>query len=372
MRPIAIALFLLPLIHLPALGQSTGNAGAAIFDQIEQRKCTTPDSALIKPGTTSAYNAQVKGFNDCLAIYVRNENNKIAIIRATAGKQIDDIKDAALGQIGDIERAINRAIIEVSIVNGGATESDLPPPSTMLAAFPVAACSKPDEALLSPPKGKRAASLQNLDRFENQRFAFEACMSNYIAQAKSEILQVKSYAESACKRITDDANPRISQINNDVTQALADAVKATGERDTEVNNLHLPMTPYGLTPQSINLANAKSSQLPPPDSENVIVTDQRLPRSADMPTGVGDPNAISCRSPQTLTDSRLMGPEICKHNSDWARLYKEGWNISSDGSHLVPSEKWLTLHPQTCITHNVVTSMGLAEVNTFCNQGDRY
>ena len=142
MRPIAIALFLLPLFYLPALGQSTGNAGAAIFDQIEQRKCSTPDSALIKPGTTSAYNAQVKGFNDCLRIYVQSENNKIMLIRADASSKLDGIKDSALSQIRDIERAINTAIIEVSIVNGGAQESELPPPATALSAFPAPACNR--------------------------------------------------------------------------------------------------------------------------------------------------------------------------------------------------------------------------------------
>ncbi len=370
LRQLAIALILVLPMCAPAHAQSTGNAGAAVFDKIAQEKCAKPDSQLIKPGTTDQYNAQVKGFNDCLRIYVETENNKITQIRADASSHLDNIKDSAFSQIHDIERAINTAIIEVSVVNGGAQESDLPPPATALAAFPAAACKKPDAALLKPTTGKQAASLKNLDRFEDQRVAFEACMRTYIAQAKNEILQVKANAEFACKQITDDANPRIAQINNDVTQALTDAVKASGERDALVNTIHSLLPPPSLPPQAVNPAPV-SFQPPPPNAENVTVTGERLPQSADMPTGAGDPDAISCRAPQPLTDSRLMGPEICKHNRDWAKLYKDGFNISPDGTHPVPSEKWLAFHPQTCVSHTVYEG-GLPVVVIYCNQGDRY
>jgi hypothetical protein len=75
--------------------------------------------------------------------------------------------------------------------------------------------------------------------------------------------------------------------------------------------------------------------------------------------------------PQPLPGSRLMGPEICKHNRNWAQLYKDGFNISPDGTHPVPAEKWLTFHPQTCVSHTVSQS-GLPVVVTCCNQGDQY
>jgi hypothetical protein len=367
-RQLAIAFVLIFPLCAPADAQ-TGNAGAAVFDQISREKCTKPDSELIKPGTTDQYNAQAKGFNDCLRIYVETENNKITLIRADAAGKLDSIKARALSQIHDIERAINTAILEVSIVNGGAQESELPPPPTALAAFPDAACNRPDASLLAPAKGKRAAGLQALDRYELQHSAFESCVGKYIAQAKTEIQVVKADAEAACKQITDDANPRIIQINNDVTQALADAAQASGERNAKVSAINVRIAPPVLPPPTINPGPA-SSQLPPPDAENVTVTGDRFPRFADMPTGAGDPDAISCRAPQPLTDSRLMGPEICKHNRDWAKLYKEGFNLSPDGTRPVASEKWLSLHPQTCISQNAVT--GLPAVNTFCNQGDRY
>jgi hypothetical protein len=374
MRQLAMALILLLPMGAEADAQSAGNAGAAVMDRMMQDKCRKPDSELIKPGTTDQYNAQAKGFNDCLRIYVESENNKISQIRAEAGGQIDSIKDRAFDQIHDIERAINTAIIEVSIVNGGAQDGDLPPPATALSAFPAAACNRPDAALLKPVKGKPAASIQNQDRFEDQRLAFEACMRTYIAQAKNEILQVKANAELALKQITGHANPRIAQINDDVTKALNDARAASGERDAKVTAIHSPFRSDGISPAAYQPGGTLSGPFQPPQiqspgTENVIVNGERLPRSADMPSGAGDPDAISCRAPQPLTDSRLMGPEICKHNRDWAKLYKDGWNISADGSKLVPAEKWLTLHPQNCVSQQVPGSTSL--LATYCDQGDR-
>ncbi len=370
MRQLAMALILVLSMWAPASAQSA--AGAAVFDRIMQEKCRKPDSELIKPGTTDQYNAQAKGFNDCLRIYVQTENNKITQIRADASSQIDSIKDGAFSQIHDIERAINAAIIEVSIVNGGAQESDLPPPATALSAFPPAACNKPDAALLKPVKGKPAASIKNQDRFEDQRLAFEACVRTYIAQAKNEILQVKANAEFALKQITGHANPRIAQINDDVTQALNDARVASGERDAKMNAIHSPLRMDGVSPAAYQPGGALSGAFQPPQiqsdgTESVTVNGARLPRSADMPSGAGDPDAISCRAPQPLTDSRLMGPEICKHNRDWAKLYKDGFNISPDGTHPVPSEKSLTFHPQDC----VIQSVGGTGVATYCDQGDQ-
>jgi hypothetical protein len=396
MRQLAMALILVLPICSPALGLSVGNG--ALSDVMVQAKCTMPDSELIKPGTSDQYNAQAKGFNDCLRIYVQNENNKIALIRANASSQLDSIKDGALSQIRDIERAINTAIIEVSIVNGGAQVSELPPPATALAAFPAASCNKPDEALLKPARGKQAASLKNLDRYEDQRLAFEACMRTYIAQAKNEIQRIKADAEFACKQITRDANPRIDQINNDVIQALADAAKASGERDAKVNAIHSPMTASSLSPDAYQPGGRGPSVLQAPQAgtesvavtanslspdayqpggrgpsvlqalqagtESVTVTGDRLPRSTDMPTGAGDPDAISCRAPQQLTDSRLMGPEICKHNRDWASIFKRGLNISPDGTSLVQGGKQLSYQPQACIVMHSVNTLPV--VTTTC------
>jgi hypothetical protein len=57
---------------------------------------------------------------------------------------------------------------------------------------------------------------------------------------------------------------------------------------------------------------------------------------ANFPTGEGDPDAITCRVPQRLPDSRLNGPEVCKTNSDWAQYRRAGMDVAPDGVHAVP------------------------------------
>jgi hypothetical protein len=343
-----MALILILPVCSSARAQPTGSAGALLFDEIMSSKCTRPDSKLIRPGGLSEkYNHQAKDFNDCLRIYVENENNKITRIRAEAGGTFDRITDSATSQIRDIERAIANAITEVHIVNGEAMDTGLPPPAIALTSFPVAECKKPDAALLRPAKGKQVASLQATDRYEAQRLDYESCMRLYVAQAKNEIIRVKANAEAAFHQVAEDANPRITQINSDVTEALNEARKASGERDAAVNAFHSPLPADGLSPAAFQPLQNQQGQA---DTESVTVSGERLPRSADMPTGAGDPDAISCRAPQQLPGSRLMGPEICKRNRDWAKLYKDGQNLSPDGTQIVKGERERTFNVQACTT----------------------
>src|SRR5471030_2187382 len=69
---------------------------------------------------------------------------------------------------------------------------------------------------------------------------------------------------------------------------------------------------------------------------------------AATPDGTGDPSAITCRPPQALPGSRLMGPEVCKTNAVWARYRKDGMDVATDGVHDVQSEKWRSVNPQSC------------------------
>jgi hypothetical protein len=69
---------------------------------------------------------------------------------------------------------------------------------------------------------------------------------------------------------------------------------------------------------------------------------------AGAPTGEGDPNTITCRPPQTLPDSRLKGPEVCRTNAVWAQYRKDGMDVAADGIHDVPSEKMRSINPQAC------------------------
>jgi beta-lactamase regulating signal transducer with metallopeptidase domain len=53
------------------------------------------------------------------------------------------------------------------------------------------------------------------------------------------------------------------------------------------------------------------------------------------PSGAGEPDAITCRTPQLLPGSRLPGPEVCKVNRVWAQLRAEGKDISPDGTAVI-------------------------------------
>lgn len=66
------------------------------------------------------------------------------------------------------------------------------------------------------------------------------------------------------------------------------------------------------------------------------------------PSGEGDPNAITCRPPQTLPGERLKGPEVCRTNAQWAQYRKDGMDVAADGIHFQPSEKMRSINPQAC------------------------
>jgi hypothetical protein len=57
---------------------------------------------------------------------------------------------------------------------------------------------------------------------------------------------------------------------------------------------------------------------------------------SSFPTGEGDPEAITCRPPQPMPNSRLNGPEVCKKNAVWAQYRRDGMDVAADGIHDVP------------------------------------
>lgn len=68
------------------------------------------------------------------------------------------------------------------------------------------------------------------------------------------------------------------------------------------------------------------------------------------PDGTGDPDATTCRPPQTLPASHFLGPEVCKTNSQWALLRKNGQDISADGRQIVPDPKGTNVTTGQCTT----------------------
>lgn len=66
------------------------------------------------------------------------------------------------------------------------------------------------------------------------------------------------------------------------------------------------------------------------------------------PDGTGDPDGTTCRAPQPLPQSRMQGPKVCKLNSEWALLRKNGEDISPDGKAIIPDAKGSNIAPMNC------------------------
>jgi hypothetical protein len=52
---------------------------------------------------------------------------------------------------------------------------------------------------------------------------------------------------------------------------------------------------------------------------------------ASTPSGIGDPDTIVCRAPQRLGDSDQFGPKICQSNRDWLSFTAHGRDLAPDG-----------------------------------------
>ena len=62
-----------------------------------------------------------------------------------------------------------------------------------------------------------------------------------------------------------------------------------------------------------------------PPSQTVIVTEVRPTTALPMD------DEVSCRKPQRLPGSRLLGPAVCLSAGAWAELVEQGKDISPDG-----------------------------------------
>jgi hypothetical protein len=72
------------------------------------------------------------------------------------------------------------------------------------------------------------------------------------------------------------------------------------------------------------------------------------PAFSSRPDGTGDPDATTCRTAQPLPNSRFSGPRVCKLNSQWALLRKNGQDISADGRDIIPDPKGSNVGPMNC------------------------
>jgi hypothetical protein len=84
------------------------------------------------------------------------------------------------------------------------------------------------------------------------------------------------------------------------------------------------------------------------------------------PSGAGDPEAVTCRTPQVLPGSRLPGPEICKTNHIWAELRAQGQDISADGRSLIAMVQRFGVQTSVCYPGILQLNSGIrTEANTF-------
>lgn len=358
-----LAIILMALVPAGALAQT---AADQLSKTVQDSQCTRPDRTLIKvesDGLTQwtsqsapsvKYDRQVKGFNDCTRVYVEKANLEITRIRNDAQSQLDQMTEDATSRIRRIEAQIGNAIERVKEVNGLASVASSGP-DIALDAFPEPDCQTPDDKLLIPQRGARDNSARER-RYDGQIKIYESCMRGWIAQAKSQILQIKTDTEAAMKSVTADANRQILEIWDTILEAVKQADVAQKEQSSALEALKAQLAAH--------IPPATDS---PSASESVVVTDVRLPRSPDQPTGKGDPDAISCRASQQLPGEHRMGPEICKRNREWAALAKRGQNISPDGKKIVEGEKARTFAPDHCFSHTrFVNGVPITEVN--CSQ----
>lgn len=56
---------------------------------------------------------------------------------------------------------------------------------------------------------------------------------------------------------------------------------------------------------------------------------------ASTPNGTGDPDTIVCRAAQRMPGSDQLGPEACGHNSEWWQLMANGKDLAPDGKTLI-------------------------------------
>jgi len=56
---------------------------------------------------------------------------------------------------------------------------------------------------------------------------------------------------------------------------------------------------------------------------------------ANTPTGAGDPSAVVCRAPQPIAGNGQLGSKVCLRNYDWWKVAMNGKDIAPDGKSLI-------------------------------------
>lgn len=71
-----------------------------------------------------------------------------------------------------------------------------------------------------------------------------------------------------------------------------------------------------------------------------------IPLPPPLPDEEAQPAAgaeIVCRPPQRMTETRNLGPKVCRPKAVWDDLHAKGMDISADGRGYVQSEKYRSI-----------------------------
>lgn len=71
----------------------------------------------------------------------------------------------------------------------------------------------------------------------------------------------------------------------------------------------------------------------------VVPLPKLLPEDGEQPQ-----SEMVCRPPQRMTESRNLGPRVCRPKAVWDELHAKGLDISADGRGYVASEKYRNLN----------------------------
>ena len=118
--------------------------------------------------------------------------------------------------------------------------------------------------------------------------------------------------------------------------------------------LKIAPAPQDTSPQEQRLAEAGALPQPPADTPAAVAAPVPQPMpvaAASMPVpqrtavkevlvalypqGNGDPDSVTCRSPEPLPGSRLPGPRVCQTNRQWASLRARHEDITPDGAGII-------------------------------------
>jgi len=146
-----------------------------------------------------------------------------------------------------------------------------------------------------------------------------------VRQVKRDVLAVQVRAQQAVTAM-------VQQIDTAPQVSIAPATPPRRPLKVAVVSPVLPEA------ETVSAARAPAQIAAQAQLEQPVTVTAVLPvlkDTAAIPANDGDPDAIKCRAPQPLPDSRLRGPEVCRTNRVWAQLHAKGQDISVDGSTIV-------------------------------------